>query len=475
MRRIPNNIRQLIAKQRAKLPLAGVRGLAKSLKDEYGLNISKSTIQRALKHKGLAKALPAHKVKEVEECGLLLLKSLDYQIGLFDYLSRGLKVCLPEIDEYLLKKLLILKVFSALTGANSQKALKKQGLLRITSLGSFPSGKIKYCDKILSQQKPVIDLAPLKQNLLFVSTLKFHFNNGSVGYCDAKMSTLWDGPCDLKYFFLPLKAALARLKEMIKYKTLIIGYTKSFDYLPKPIFDFFKGAESGLKKISFLGIEGEILKEINISLPKIDLILGHYPKLLEKGAIPLNSRPKLRRAGWRELGELYYSNTLTKFLLPLAKESSTLSNILMKKTPNSPPAWGLITTSGAGFKPAALIKKYLYLWPNINQIFIEEMVIIEESLFSVKKESNYLLKMLPAKLAFGRPMVFFLIGQILSAMFKELIWGWEPKGNQGNFVTGKDYIGVFFKKQIPARLKINFNKACLYLDSKTGLKRAFIL
>jgi len=475
MKKIPNNIRKIIAKERAKFPELGVRTLAKALKEKYNLNISKSTIQRVLKSKEQPKTTPPHKTKEVDECGLILLKSLDYQIGLFDYLSSSLETYLPEIDKAFLKKLLTLRTLSTLAGVSSQQALKKQGLLRLAGLSGFPSGKIKYCEKTLAQRKPVIDLTSLKQKLRFISTLKFHFSNGSIGYCDAKMSTFWDGPCDLKYFFLPLKAVLARINNMIKSRVLIVGYTKSFDYLSRPIFDFLKGAESGLEKISLLGIEGEVLDEISLSLPKIDLILGHYPKLLEKGAIPLDNNLKLRRVGWRELGELYYSNALTEFLLPLAKERATLTNILMKKRPDSPPAWGLIITPGLNLKSAALIKKYLYLWPNINQIFIEEMVIIEESLFSAKKESNYLLKMLPSKLAFGRPMVFFLIGQILSAMFKEMIWGWEAKEKTGDFVTGKDYIGIFFKKQIPARLKINFNKACLYLDSKTGSKRAFIL
>ncbi|MCK4912876.1 MAG: hypothetical protein KAS05_04040, partial [Candidatus Omnitrophica bacterium] len=57
------------------------------------------------------------------------------------------------------------------------------------------------------------------------------------------------------------------------------------------------------------------------------------------------------------------------------------------------------------------------------------------------------------------------VGQILSVIFKEMIWGWEPKNKAGNFVLGKDYIKISFKK-IPKEVKKRFNNERFYLDGR---------
>ena len=81
---------------------------------------------------------------------------------------------------------------------------------------------------------------------------------------------------------------------------------------------------------------------------------------------------------------------------------------------------------------------------------------------------NCLDKMLPNSFVFKDVIDFNRVGQILSVIFKEIIWGWEPKNKEGNFVIGKDYLRISFKK-IPKELKKRFNNRCFYLDGRRAL------
>ena len=83
---------------------------------------------------------------------------------------------------------------------------------------------------------------------------------------------------------------------------------------------------------------------------------------------------------------------------------------------------------------------------------------------------DYLAKMLPKNLIFKDLFDFARVGQILSVMFKEMVWGWEPKNKEGNFAIGKDYIRINLKN-MPVQAKKRFNDGRFYLDQR----RAFII
>ncbi|MCQ9205425.1 MAG: helix-turn-helix domain-containing protein [Omnitrophica bacterium] len=477
-KKITSSLARLVVLESRKQPYLGVRGLANRLAKRHQVIISKSAIHNILKVKGLKqaqgpkKASLLYRTRGVDNCGLILLKALDYQIGLFEHISNSLRVYFPRLSKDLLTKLITLATFSSFIGEKLEESAKNIGFLRLAGLSHLPIRKLNYFNKILARYKPVVSLKPVKENIRFVSSVKLYFNNGDCGFCDAKMSTFWDEPCRVGIFFLPLGAAIGRLKEMLKSKIIIVGYTKSFDYLSLSVFNFINGINSGLKKVQFLSESNKLLYELKVNFPKLNLFFGYCPQIAWRGAEFLVRPKKFKRFLWPELGEFFCFNALTKFSHPKAKKGVTLDNLLIKKKVLLLPDWGLLSTLTIGNKRvniAAFLKKYLYLWPNINEEFSQDMEVIEKSLLSSSKNKDYLRKILPERLGFKESRDFARIGQILSVIFKELIWGWEPKGKRGDFSWDKDCVRILLK-QIPKQAKRSFNRASLFIDGR----RAFI-
>ncbi|MBP7087761.1 MAG: hypothetical protein KBB01_00535 [Candidatus Omnitrophica bacterium] len=471
--------KKIILREKKKFPYLGVRALSSLLKIKYQIDLSKSTIHKIFKSKGLRdkfgrkESLSLYQNKnKISNCGLILLQALDSQIGLLEHLISELKTYFPKLDYDFLKKFLVLAVFSSLNNKALSESLKEKGFLRLVGLKNIPLNKINYFENILSQQKIVINLNKVKENVQLASTIKFYFKNGYEGYLDAKMSTFWDKPCNLEYFYIPLKAAIKKVEQALADKILIIGYTKSFGYLSPLVFDYLRGVESGIKKIQFLNGEGRILAEQPLNQAQPKFAVGYYPKIIPQGVLILNQHRYFRRLHWEEIGEFYTQITIAKLLQQKDKKGVILNNVLIRKNPVLSPTWGIFTNFniGAKFKSLPfLVKKYLYLWPYLDKGFSEEMSILEKAFTLKSKKKEYLSRILPQKLTFKNPKDFILVGEILSVIFKELIGGWEPKEKSGNFVIGKEYVKVFLK--IPLEVKKNFNKNSLYINNK----RVFIL
>ena len=482
-------IRKIVFGEKRRTPHLGVRPLSELLKKKYSIILSKSAINKILvssglkEKKGRKNSLLIYKGKSLIHCGLFLLRCLDYQVGIFDYLSLELKSYFPKISEDLLKRLIILASFSALLNEDPKKSIKREGFLRLAGLEHFPARKMNYFKDQLSQYKPKVDLKLLKDTLISISTIKFFFNNGHCSYFDAKMSTLWGGLCRMKQFFLPLRAAVRLIEKMIEDKTIIIGYTKSFGYLSPLTFDFLKAMDKGIKKVEFLDERGKVVKELKVSLPKVSFFIGYYPEILNKGVTSMGT-PKgiaslrfkrFKSFFWEGIGEFLCRSSLTRFSQPERKQELMLNNVLIKQGASSLPGWGLLTGSISSKKVrvAFFLKKYLYLWPDAEKSFIDDMRVIEKSIFSPSKNipkgmaspRGYLAKMLPKSLVFEDPLDFVRVGQILSVIFKEMIWGWEPKNREGDFSIGKDYLRISLKK-VPREVKKRFNNGHFYLDGR---------
>jgi len=470
-------LKRLVLQERRNAPHLGVRPLSELLKKKHKINLSKSAISKILTSSGLKEkkgrksSLLIYKGKSLTHCGLFLLRCLDNQVGIFDYLSQELKTYFPKISKDLLKQLIILASFSALINEDPKKSIKRRGFLRLAGLGHFPARKMDYFKNQLSQHKPKIDLKPLKDTLVRVSTIKVFFNSGYCSHFDAKMSTLWKGPCKAEQFFSPLRAASKLIEQMIEDKTIIIGYTKSFGYLSPLTFDFLKAMDKGVKKVEFLDERAKVVKEMKVSLPKISFFIGYYPEILNKGVVSIGRPKRFKSFSWQGVGEALCASSLTRFSQPERKQELMLNNVLMKQGASLLPSWGLLTgsISSKKAKVASFLKKYLYLWPNAEKSFIDDMRVIEKSIFNPSKDRGYLAKMLPRNLIFKDLLDFARVGQILSAIFKEMIWGWEPKNKEGDFAIGKDYLRISLKK-IPGEAKKRFNNGRFYLDQR----RAFI-
>ncbi len=466
-------IRKIVLREKRRTPHLGVRPLSELLKKKHKVILSKSAINKILissglkDKKGRKKSLLIYKAKGLTHCGLFLLRCLDYQVDIFDYLSQELKGCFPKISKDLLKQLIILASFSALINEDPKQSMERKGFLRLAGLGHFPARKMDYFKRQLSQHKPKVDLKPLKESLVCVSTIKILFNNGYCGHFDAQMSTLWSGPCKMEQFSSSLRAANKLIEQMIENKTIIIGYTKSFGYLSPLTFDFLKAMDKGIKKVEFLDERGKVLKELKVNLPKASFFIGYYPEILNKGVIPIGRPKRFKSFFWEGVGEFLCVSSLTRFSQPGQKQELMLNNVLIKQGASLLPSWGLLTGNISSNKAriTSYLKKYLYLWPNAEKSFIEDMRIIEKSIFNPPKDRGYLAKMLPKSLVFKDLLDFARVGQILSVIFKEMICGWEPKNKEGDFAIGKDYLRISLKK-IPREVKKRFNNGRFYLDGR---------
>ncbi len=472
-KKITSSLKKIVLGERNRAPHLGVRPLSELLKKKYKVILSKSTINKILissglkDKKGRKESLLIYKAKGLTHCGLFLLRCLDYQIGIFDYLSHELKEYFPKISKDLLKQLIILASFSAFINEDPRRSIKRKGFLRLAGLRHFPARKMDYFKDQLAQHKPKVDLKSLKDNLVSVSTIRVLFNNGYCGHLDAKMSTLWNGPCKIEQFFSSLRAATKLVEQMVENKTIIVGYVKSFGYLSPLAFDFLKAMDKGIKKVEFLDERGRVLKVLKVNLPKASFFIGYYPEILNKGVMPIGRLRRFKSFFWEGVGELLCVSSLTRISQLERKQELMLNNVLIKQGASFLPSWGLLTGNISSKKGriASFLKKYLYLWPNAEKSFIEDMRIIEKSIFNPPKDRGHLAKMLPTGLIFKDLLDFARVGQILSVIFKEMIWGWEPKDKEGNFTIGKDYLRVSLKK-IPREAKKRFNNGRFYLDGR---------
>ncbi len=476
-KKITPQIKEIVLKLKRQFPNKGVRALTYILEDKHDIKISKSALHKILKEKGIKsklgrkKAIKSYQTKAVEHCGLILLRCLDYQIGFFQYLAKELRAYLPKLPSDILKELLILGSFSSFIGDKDiHKSIKREGFLRLASLNHFPATKFKELKEKISQSKPAIKLGQIKENVRLASTIKFYFKSGYIGFADARMSTLWNGPCESEHFFLSLKGSISLIQRMIKEKALIVGYTKSFGYLSMLSFNFLKAIDSGIERIEFLGINGEVLKELDITIPKLSFFIGYSPKILNRGFKYLGQLKRYNRFFWEEIGEYMCNRVLTRFTQAKEDESLVINNVLIKQSTAKSPTWGILTGNVSSQKStmAAFMKRYFYLWPNAEEGFNEDMDILQKEITNPSIKENYLEKMVPSKLVFRDINDLSFISQILSAIFKEVVYGWEPKGKKGDFTLGKEYLKISFKKA-PKQVKRNFNRSCFYLDEKRAL------
>ena len=471
-------VKRIVLQQKRKSPQLGVRALSETLKKRYKIDISKSAINNILlssgikEQKGRKHSKLTYQPKGVKDCGLVLLRCLDHQIGLFEHLGDSLRSYFPKLTPTLLDRFIILASLSSFISNKPTANLERTGFLRLAGIDHIPVRKLNYFNQKLIEQKPVVDFKPIKENVRLASTIKLYFSNGYHSYLDAKMSTFWDGPCQVKNFFLTQKATLKNVEQIIKNKAIFIGYTQSFGYLSALAINFIKSIDKGINRIEILDRKGQVLKSIRVTLSRLSFYLGYYPKILNRGVVALGKSIRAKRYFWQELGEVFCSSSLSRFSQLKGKESVTVGNVLIAKRQAYSPTWGIITGNVSRSKTsiAKYLKKYLYLWPDIGNDFFADIKVIEKALFVNPKYQEYLVKMVPEKLKFAEIVDFSRIGQILSAMFKELIWGWEPKGKSGDFSLGKDYFSILIKK-VPRTVKRKFNKSCLHI----GEKRAFFI
>ena len=113
VKKITLSIEKIVLRQASKNPYLGVRPLADLLFKKHKIRISKSAVNKILMSKGLhekkgrKKSILLYKSKGIKNCGLILLRCLDYNIGIFDHINKELKKHFPKIRAEIFKKLII--------------------------------------------------------------------------------------------------------------------------------------------------------------------------------------------------------------------------------------------------------------------------------------------------------------------------------------------------------------------------------
>jgi hypothetical protein len=471
-KKVDVRLKKLILSQHKKYPGLGVRKLADLLGEKHGISLSKSTIHALLKSsgkklkKGPKKAKLAYRKTSLAEGGLILLRCIDNQIGFFDYLAESLNVYFPKLKKELLKKFIILASLASLSAQKLEKEVCKKSFLCLSGLDRFPVKKFDYFKRQINRYQPTVELQPLNKNLAIVVGIKIVFLDGSYVFSDPQLATLWDSLPQTDYFFDSIKNCRDKIKRMLDEKLLIIGYTKSFDYVSALVFELIRGLKKEVKEIQLFDKKSKLIEKIEVN-KKVEAVLGYYPKGISKGIRFTKKKKYYRRSHIEQLGSFYLMNIYSEFIQHFGKQRIVLSNVLINRKNYGLPNWGLISSADklSRLKANHIFKSYIYLWPEMEENLFRGTKEIEKSFLIQESQKNEIISTMPHKLVFSKLNSFGRVGQLLSVMFKEFVEGVEPKRKIGFLEKGKDYIVVVLSN-LAVKTKKRLDQQAFFLDKK---------
>jgi hypothetical protein len=471
-KKVNASLKKLILSQHKKNPALGVRKLADLLKEEYGISLSKSTVHSLLQSRGkklkrgAKKAKIAYKKKDLDEAGLMILRCIDSQIGFFDYLADELKIYLPKLEKELIKKFVILTSFASLVVGDLDQVIRKKSFLRLAGLYRFPAQKFSYFKQLINRYQPSVELKPLDRNLIPIAGVKIIFRDGSNIFSDPKLTTLWDSLPQIDYFFASFKSCKERILRMLEQRCLVIGYTKSFDYLSDLVFRLSKAKSSQISKIEFFDLNAKLIEQIKVN-KKIDIILGYYPKGIAKGVRLSKKKSPYRRIHLEQVGSFYLMNVCKEFSQLSGNKRVILNNVLINNKSYGLPNWGIITFSArlSKEKVKLIFKQYIYLWPELEENLFEGTKEIESSFFKEESKRKEIDTMIPNRLLISKLGKLGRVSQLLSVIAKELIEGLEPRRRNGFLEMGKEHI-LLVLSGASAAAKKKLNKQAFFIDKK---------
>ncbi|MEM7816951.1 MAG: helix-turn-helix domain-containing protein [Candidatus Aenigmatarchaeota archaeon] len=467
-KKIERQVENIVIKEKKRNPFLGVRRLANFLKDKYNISISKSAICKILNTKGIRekrgrkKTLPIYQKRNIENCGLMLLKAIGYSLGVFSYLVEQLHIYFPKIKADLLEKIIIFSSFSSFFESKIEENINNKNLLRLVNFKKLPFRKLNYFKREIYKYQPMVSLKELKKKLTLVSTVKIIFNNGFESKLDAGFNTFWEDNCKIGCFYSPISLVKKRLEEMLEIHTLMVGYTKSFSYLSSLVVSFIRGIESGIKEILFLNTEGKIIEK-NITNSVNTFFVGYLPQAISKNIIFLEKNKKNKKFYLENFDEFYYVNILTKFLQLFDKKELTLNNVLIYRKSIFFPVWGILTNK-TECRVEDYLKKYLFFWPKIEEKFSRDLKIIEKFRFEESKDIIELKEILSDFISFKKEEDFFKIADLLYQIGKLKLGDFEIN-RKGKVFTSKNFIKIL-NTNYSKELKEKFNYANFYLEKK---------
>lgn len=471
-KKIDARLKKLILNKHKINPGLGVRKLALLLEKEHGISLSKSTVHSVLQSnkvklkKGPKKAKLAYRKNSLAEGGLIVLRCIDNQIGFSDYLTEELNIYFPKLRKELLKKFIILSSFASLSAQKLEKVVSEKSFLRLSGLERFPVKKFNYFRQQINRYQPTVELQPLDKNLVIVTGVKIVFFDGSYIFSDPQLATLWDSLPQADYFFSSVKSCRDKIVRMIKDKLLIIGYSKSFEYISTLVLKLIKGFKRGVKEVQLVDKDFKVIERLEID-KNTEVALGYYPQGVSKGIKLTRGNKRYRQVHLEQLGSFYLMNINIEFVQDYGKQGVILPNVLINKRNHGLPNWGLISSADKISKAKAhsIFKVYIYLWPEMEKNLFRGTKEIERSLLTQERQKNEIVEIMPHKLIFSKLSSFGRVGQLLSVIFKELVEGIEPKRKKGFLEKGRDYILVVLSN-LAGKTKKRLNQQVFFIDGK---------
>ena len=466
MAKIGRDLEGIIKREQRKNPYLGVRKLSLLIKDKYGLTVSKSAVNVVLAKSG--KSAYGRKPYSVmykragsKNTGFLALLCFDVKIGLIDSVTGGLRAYFPRVKVDFLRKITALLILSPFMDETSDTAKNKE-LFKIAGFNLFPSRKADNLICKIRELKPVISTREIKKGLKTVSSVKFHFKGGKDVYCDAKFSTLWEAPCHFSHFHTTLNHTKALLNKFIKDNIIMINYTKSFDYLAPLTVDFISGLGAGVSAIDIISVDKVVLESISFQSPlKFDFLIGYHPKILARGAFVQRYKGRFKRVKVA-LGELFYNYFVTKFFQPETDKTMMAGNIIISRKSRGGPSWGVITNCQKD--KARALQKYISFWPYLEEVFLEDMEIINKY-FLTSPEVKKISAVLPPEVILEEKAGFKPFADALWDIFTAAGGETAILHKQGEIFTSRDVYKILLKN-LPSGVKSAFNKTILLLNDK---------
>ncbi len=459
--------KKLIFQEKRKNPHLGVREISDSLLKKHKIKVSKSAVHSVLQSSGITlksgrkKAFLKYRGQGITECGLLLLRSIDTDVGLFNYLADGLEGTCTKVDKKTLSKILILLSFSSFINKELTKSLEHKGFLRLADLYTISKRNINYVRSNILEKKPTFSLSPIKENVADVVTVKFLFEEGKSVLVDPLFTTFWDTPCHIPYFFASLENVRSKLERMLENKMIVVNYTKSFDYLSELALNFMRGLSKGLKRVELIDPKGNTIDKIVPKHPKQSFFIGYYPHILYEGVTILEHLGRFKKCtGVQE--DIFYASSLARFSQLHSDKGVILNNVLIKHSKHTESHWAIMTNKRQGIDD--FIRSYTVEFPYMDKGFLEETKMMEEFKPTprVKKSFNSLL---PNELHIKTEADFAKLAQILDTVFRTNISDITLPGQEGRVTVGKDFYRIMLSR-IPKKIKKVFNKRCFYLNER---------
>lgn len=476
--KITYEIKKRVIDQKKSNPYLGVRALSKGLKQEYNLDLSKSSIYKILRDnkkqvtkKGRKPSLLLYKGRNnIDSAEFLLLRALDSDIGLFDALVDELKFYFSKIGPSLLKKLIMLAAFSAYSPGNLADNAEKKDLLKVVGLYKFPRTKWDHFIQGLKRVEPMLSFSQLEKDIRIVTAVKFNFCNGYSGYCDGFFSTFWDEPVSIPDFCPSFRHTKRILNHFVEKNTIMVHYTKSFDYFSPLVVNFVKGMQRGLVSIEILGSKGRVLDKIAFqSKFKPHFCIGYSPKGMKPNAVFLMGKTKKHKISLNQ-NEFSARLSLAEFSQAFDRQRVVTSNVLLSPFGGTEAFWGGITNKKKAL--SFYLKDYFLLWPHPEKGFLNDISLIKQSFLSPQQSLRNLDEFFPEKFILRKDDDFKKLSEILVSIFKHRVENISfRKDLRGSFVKGKSYFKVIIPK-LPLKSKRKFNRCCFHF---VEYKRVFLM